>query len=62
MAKDAKIQIVSNDLITRLLNSSEELGEGAKVKIVNDYTQKLANSVYNREQIRRVLCKWYKGV
>ena len=41
MGEDSKIQILSNDLIRRLKNSSEELGEGAKVEIVDNYTQKL---------------------
>ena len=61
MAEDAKIQIVSNDLIRRLLNSSEELGRGAKVKVVDEYAQKLANSGYGREQIKRILCNGIKG-
>ena len=41
MGEDSKIQILSNDLVRRLKNSSEELGNGAKVEIVDNYTQKL---------------------
>ena len=51
MGEDAKIQILSNDLIRRLKNSSEELGGGAKVEIVNNYAQKLMNSGYKGEQL-----------
>ena len=61
MAEDAKVQIVSNDLIRRLLNNSEELGEGARVKVVDDYAQKLTNSGYRGEQLRRIIANGIKG-
>ena len=34
MGEDSKMQVLSNDLIRRLMNNSEELDQGAKVKIV----------------------------
>ena len=34
MGEDSKMQVLSNDLSRRLMNSSEELDQGAKVKIV----------------------------
>ena len=61
MAEDAKVQIVSNDLIRRLLNNCEELGEGARLKVVDDYTQKLTNSGYRGEQLRRIIANGIKG-
>ena len=61
MAEDAKVQIVSNDLVRRLLNTSEELGEEYRLRVVNDYTQKLANSGYKREQLKRIIANGIKG-
>ena len=61
MGEQAKIQVVSNDLVRRLLNNSEDLGRGAKVKIVDDYAQKLANSGYRGEQLRKIITNGIKG-
>ena len=61
MGEDAKIQVVSNDLVRRLQNNSEELGRGAKVEIVNNYAQKLANSGYRGEQLKRIIINGIKG-
>ena len=61
MGEDAKIQVLSNDLVRRLKNNSEELGMGAKVKIVDDYTQKLLNSGYKGEQLKRIITNGIKG-
>ena len=49
MGQDSKIQVLSNDLVRRLKNNSEELGGGAKIEIVDNYTQKLLNSGYRGE-------------
>ena len=61
MGEDAKIQVVSNDLIRRLQNCSEELGMGAKVKIVDEYTQKLSNSGYRGEHLKKIITNGIKG-
>ena len=61
MGEDAKIQVVSNDLIRRLQNCSEELGKGAKVKIVDEYTQKLSNSGYRGEHLKKIITNGIKG-
>ena len=61
MGEDAKIQILSNDLVRRLRNSSEELGKGAKVEIVDNYAQKLVNSGFRGEQLRRIVTNGIKG-
>ena len=61
MGEDAKIQIVSNDLVRRLMNTSEELGKGAKVEVVDDYAQKLTNSGYRGEQLKRIITNGIKG-
>ena len=61
MGEDANVQVVSNDLVRRLLNSSEDLGKAAKIKIVDEYTQKLANSGYKGEQLKKIITNGIKG-
>ena len=61
MGEDAKVQIVSNDLVRRLLNNSEDLGAESKREIVNNYSQKLVNSGYRSEQVRRIILNGMKG-
>ena len=61
MGEDAKVQVVSNDLVRRLLNNSEELGAGSKVEIVDNYSQKLSNSGYRGEQLKRIILNGIKG-
>ena len=57
MGQDAKIQVLSNDIIRRLKNNSEELGKGAKIEIIDNYTQKLLN----REILQRIITNGIKG-
>ena len=61
MGEDSKIQILSIDLIRRLRNSSEDLGEGAKVEIVDNYAQELVNSGYRGEQLQKIVTNGIKG-
>ena len=61
MGEDSKVQIVSNDLIRRLQNNSESLGVEAKLQIVDEYSQKLANSGYKGEQLKKIICNGIKG-
>ena len=61
IGEDAKVQVVSNDLVRRLQNNTEELGRGAKVEMVNNYAQKLANSGYRGEQLKRIIINGIKG-
>ena len=61
MGEDAKIQIVSNDLVRRLQNNSEDLGAEAKRTVVDDYSQKLINSGYSKDQVRKIIVNGIKG-
>ena len=61
MGQDAKIQVLSNDIIRRLKNNSEELGKGAKIEIIDNYTQKLLNSGYHGEILQRIITNGIKG-
>ena len=61
MGENTKVQILSQDMIRRLLNTSESLGAGAKEKVVDDYSQKLMNSGYSREQTAKIVVNGIKG-
>ena len=51
----------TNDLTRRLLNTSESLGMNAKVKVVDMYSQKLTNSGYRVDQVKRIVINGIKG-
>ena len=61
MTEDTKIQVVSNDLLRRLMNTSDDLGEEEKRKVVTEYGQKLANSGYSAEQIQKIIVNGIRG-
>ena len=61
MGEDSKVQILSNDLIRRLMNNSEDLGAGAKREIVDSYAKKLRTSGWSVEQTRRIIVNGIKG-
>ena len=47
MNENSKQQVVSNDLIRRLLNTSQNMGATEFRKVVDQYGQKLLNSGYD---------------
>ena len=55
MEENIKIKIVANDLVRRLGNSLEELGEEEYTRVVDQYAQKLLNSGYSMEQTRNII-------
>ena len=61
MDENSKMKILANDLTRRLLNTSESLGMDAKIKVVDHYSQKLINSGYGVEQVRRIVINGIKG-
>ena len=61
MDENSKVKTLSNELTRRLLNSSESLGNKERVRVVDVYTQKLINSGYGVEQIRRNVINGIKG-
>ena len=56
MGEYSKIKILSNDLIRRLKNSSEELGRGGKVEIVDNYSQMLPSLIPIVSNPIKVVC------
>ena len=61
MDENSKINILSNDMMRRLLNTKEELGAEVRGAVVDQYGAKLLNSGYNREQTQRILKNGIKG-
>ena len=61
MEENVKHQIVANDLVRRLLNTSEELGAEYRGAVVDQYAQELSYSGYSMEQIRKVIVNGIKG-
>ena len=60
--ENAKIQIVSNDLVRRLSYTMEQMGEEERNKVVDQYGQKLLNSGYSLDQTRAILVNGIKGI
>ena len=61
MEENVKMQILAQDLVRRLNNSSEELGKKEKARVVDTYAQKLLNSGYDVLQVRKILINGIKG-
>ena len=61
MEQNTKIQIVSNDLVRRMCNTMEELGEQERHVVIDGYAQKLLNSGYSKEETRSIIVKGLKG-
>ena len=61
MNENIKIQIVSQDMVRRLMNTKEELGAVNRGGVVDRYARKLLLSGYSKEQTRRILKNGIKG-
>ena len=61
MGENMKNQILSQDLIRRLMNTSEDLDKEYREQVVDDYAKKILNSGYSRDQTIRILVNGIKG-
>ena len=64
MEENSKFKIVSNDLVRRLYNTMDEIEPEEKWKIIDNYSQKLLDSGYSIEQVRKIIVndiKEYEG-
>ena len=61
MGENVKVQILAQDLVRRLCNSMETLGSMEKARVVDGYAQKLLNSGYEENQVRRIVTSGIKG-
>ena len=55
MGENSKIQILTQEVVRRLGNTSEGLPAEVYRGIIDDFAQKLINSGYEREQVRRII-------
>ena len=59
--ENTKIQILSQDMVRRLMNTKEELGATNRGAVVDMYAKKLLQSGYSREQTRKIITNGIKG-
>ena len=55
MNENSKMQILSNDMVRRLLNIKDDLRATYKGAVVDKYAEKLLLSAYSREQTLRIV-------
>ena len=61
MEEDTKMNILSNGLVRRLLNTQEKLGAKQGAEVIDQYAQELRNSNFSKEQTIRIICNGIKG-
>ena len=61
MPEGVRRATLNQELVRRMVNTSERVANDHRVKIVDDYTQKLINSEYSVEQARQVVIGGLKG-
>ena len=61
MSENGKVASLSQDLVRRMKNTSQELPQEQKNEIVDQYSRKLASSGYSRAQIHRIITAGLKG-
>ena len=52
---------LNQEMVRRMLNTSEDVDDTKRVKIVDDYAQKMVNSEYTIEEARNVIVAGLKG-
>ena len=53
LPENTKMQSLSNEVIRRMRNTSELLDSGTRVRIIDNFAQKMKNSSYKLDIIRR---------
>ena len=61
MPEGTRRSTLNQELIRRMVNTSELVANDHRVKVVDDYTQKLINSEYSVEQARQIVIGGLKG-
>ena len=61
MEENSRMKTLANELTRRVLNTSEALGVEEHVKVIDKYIQKLINSGYALEQVRKIIINGIKG-
>ena len=55
MPENGRMATLNQELVRRMLNTSKDLGMDERVIVVNKYCQKLIDSGYLRDQVKRVV-------
>ena len=61
MGGQIKSQILSNDLVRRLLNTGEDLPDEERIEVINNYTLKLKRSGHSEEKTREIILGGIRG-
>ena len=61
MSENQKIQVLPQEGVRRLGNTGDEIHEEDYVKIIDNFCQKLFNSGYGTDQIRKIVVAGIKG-
>ena len=61
MAERQKMDILSNELVRRISNVGESIGQEEVDKIIDHFTQQLVNSGYERRQVYEIITSGLKG-
>ena len=61
MNENVKNQILSQDMIRRLMNTCENVGAETREQVVDQYAQKLINSGFSKEQTKRIVINGIRG-
>ena len=61
LPENSKISSLTNEMVRRMQNTSELLSDQVRIRVVDDFAQKMINSGYQLEQVRRVVMGGLKG-
>ena len=61
MNENTKYQILANEVIRRMLNTGESVGEELRRDIIDDFGRKILTSGFSLEKTRRVLLRGLRG-
>ena len=61
MPENTKVASLTQDLVRRMKNTSELVDQEERNKVVDNYAQKLANSGYGKEQIKKIIIAGLMG-
>ena len=61
MGENQKVTILTQEVIRRLGNTGEGMRTEIYEDLVDNFSQKLINSGYNEDQVRRIILSGFKG-
>ena len=61
MGETTKAQILSNDMVRRLLLTGEDLPEEERIRVVDEYSLKLLRSGHREEKVREIVLAGIRG-